>query len=118
MTTAFAHAAEARWSLAVTTQPVGALLAVLTASALWACIHVAAFGSRLGPAAARLLKPWVVWSALGFGLAGWGYKVATWNPDDALSGPAPTSTLHRAAERFARPPTNHPTQIQPTEEAP
>jgi len=78
MTTAFAHAAHRQPVKAVITQPFGALLAVMTAAMFWGCLHVAAFGSRLGRVGNRLLRPRVLWSLVGLWAASWVYTMATW----------------------------------------
>ncbi|TVQ30409.1 MAG: DUF2752 domain-containing protein [Phycisphaeraceae bacterium] len=78
MTTSFAHAADGDLPGSFLTQPMGAVLALLTASAFWIALHVAATGSRLGRLAGALIHPAVLTLA-GLGLlAAWGYKVMTW----------------------------------------
>ncbi len=74
MTTAFAHAADFSLLDSVVAQPFGAMLALASAVGFWGCLHVAVFGSRLGPMAGRLLRPRVLWVLAGLGLAAWIYK--------------------------------------------
>ena len=75
MTTAFASAALARPLDALAAQPLGALMALLTAVLFWAALHVALLGSQLGLIGLRLLRPRVIWAALALGLLAWVYKI-------------------------------------------
>ena len=78
MTTAFAAMAHAQPRSAWRAQPMGAALAVATATLFWPAMFAAVFGFRMGPLGGMLLRPAVVWGALGLAVAAWGYKVATW----------------------------------------
>lgn len=77
MTTAFAHAAHGDLASASRAQPLGAVLAVLTASAFWASVHVAATGSRLAGVCGTLLRPRVMWLVLAAAALAWAYKLYT-----------------------------------------
>lgn len=78
MTTAFAHAAHGRLDSAFVAQPMGAVLSIVTAAGFWASIHVLLTGSRVGEVCGRLLRPRVLWVALGAAGAAWAYKLVTW----------------------------------------
>lgn len=79
MTTAFSHAGEGHWVSSFLTQPAGAVLALMTATAFWLAAHSAVTGSRLGPMTLWLVRPRMV-TLLGAGLiAAWVYKIVTWN---------------------------------------
>jgi len=78
MTTAFAFAAHGRFISAFLAQPFGFVLAVLTAAAFWAGLHIAATGSTAGRIYVKLLAPRVLWIATGLALASWAYKWVTW----------------------------------------
>lgn len=78
MTTAVTQAAHGDFVKAFIVQPAGALFAICSAIGFWAALHVALTGSMLGPVCARMLRPLVLWAALGVVLAAWGYKVITW----------------------------------------
>lgn len=78
MTTAFAHAAHADLLSAARTQPMGALLSLVTTAGFWIALHAAVFGSRVGSVVSGIMKPWVWW-LLGAALVGsWLYKMAVW----------------------------------------
>lgn len=78
MTTAVTLAAHRRPLQAILTQPFGALVAIGGAVGFWGCLHVAAFGSRLGRVAEPLLRPRILWIGAGLLVAAWIYKIATW----------------------------------------
>jgi hypothetical protein len=78
MTTAFAHAAHIGFWQGFKTQPMGLILAVLTAAGFWAAVHVAWTGSQVGRVCARILTPPVLWSMTGMLVAAWAYKWVTW----------------------------------------
>lgn len=92
MTTAFAHAARLQFVSAFLAQPVGLLLAVLTASGLWPALHVALTGSRLGPVLARLVTGRALAVLGALTLAAWGYKLASW-PEAPISVPPAQAPL-------------------------
>lgn len=78
MTTAYAHAAEGSLIDAARAQPMGAILAVLTAAIFWGATHQAIAGSRIGSSVQGWIRP--KWLILVFALASaaWIYKIATW----------------------------------------
>ena len=78
MTTAFSHAAHLHLVTAFRTHPFGAALALGTAAAFWASLHVAVFGSRIGRVCGRLLRPVVLWTLAGVWLLSWVYMLSTW----------------------------------------
>ena len=75
MTTAFAHAANARFGAAAGTQPLGALLAVLASAAFWGSVHVGATGSRIGAVSAAMIRPATLWALALLAVAAWIYKI-------------------------------------------
>ncbi len=78
MTTAFAHAADGNLVAAAVAQPMGAVLAVAVAAALFIASYVAATGSRIAAMLPRLWGRVAAW-ALGAGFAGaWIYKVLSY----------------------------------------
>ncbi len=78
MTTAFAHAADARLIDAFVAQPMGALLALLAAAAFWAGLHAACTGSRVVVWAWSAMSPRFLWALVGIAAASWAYKWFTW----------------------------------------
>jgi hypothetical protein len=78
MTTAFAHAVRGELGEALLCQPLGLLLAITTATAFWAGLHIAATGSQVWRLYARLLNPRVLWMVAALAAAAWIYKWATW----------------------------------------
>jgi hypothetical protein len=78
MTTAFAYAANGRFDLSFAAQPLGALLAVATAMALLACLHIVATGSRLGGVFARMWSARTAWGVSGVLVLSWIYKIAAY----------------------------------------
>ena len=79
MTTSFSHAAEGNLAQAATTQPLGAMLSVLTAVLIWGGLHSALTGARIGGFATRLINRWTLTGGLVLLLLAWGYKLLTWN---------------------------------------
>ena len=79
MTTSFSHAGEGSWIAAVLTQPMGALLAVLTTMIFWASTHQAVYASRIGSVVQTTLKPKLVIVMLLLAAGAWMYKMATWS---------------------------------------
>ena len=75
MTTSFSLMAHHRPYSAFHVQPMGALLCLASAAALWGFLHVALFGSHLGRIAGRLLRPGVLWPVAGLWAAAWVYKI-------------------------------------------
>jgi len=78
MTTSFAYAANGDMLGALTAQPFGALLALLTAVTFWGALHVALTGSLLGRIAGSMYRPRILWIGGALALAAWGYKIITW----------------------------------------
>ncbi len=78
MTTAVSLAAHGAPGQALATQPFGALVALGASVGFWGCLHVAAFGSRIGRIAESLLRPKALWVGAGLLGASWVYKMATW----------------------------------------
>jgi len=78
MTTSFAHAAHGELAASFHAQPMGMMLAVVAAACFWGGAYVAATGSRLGSAVARMMGWRMVWAALAMFMAAWVYKLATW----------------------------------------
>ncbi len=75
MTTAFAAAAEGRLIMSFLAQPLGFVLAVLTASTAVVSAFVAVTGSAVGGLFLRLVTPRVGWFAVGALALAWVYKV-------------------------------------------
>jgi len=75
MTTSFAHAADAHFAASFVTQPLGAVLAVLTSAVFWGAVHVGATGSRIGAVAATMIRPATLWALALLAAAAWIYKI-------------------------------------------
>jgi hypothetical protein len=56
-------------------QPMGCVLAVLTAATMIGCLHAAATGWRIDRLLAAMVRPRVLWVFAGLFLAAWGYKL-------------------------------------------
>ncbi len=78
MTTAFAAAAHRDALGAVRAQPMGAALALVTATGFWANLHQMAFGSRIWAICGKLLRPRVLWTVASLWALAWAYKMVTW----------------------------------------
>lgn len=78
MTTAFAHAAEGNLLASARTQPLGFVLAVITAMALLLGTYVAVTGSRIGASVVGLWGRHTGWVVAGAVLAAWGYKIVVY----------------------------------------
>ncbi len=78
MTTAFAHAAQGRFGLSVTTQPAGTLLAIALGVGFWAGLHTLLTGTRLLEVGLGLLRPRVIAGGVLLFLGGWVYKMIVW----------------------------------------
>lgn len=78
MTTSFAHAADGSWLGALDAQPLGAVLAVLTAAIFWGATHQSLTGSRIGSSVQELIRPRTMIALLVLGAGAWAYKIATW----------------------------------------
>jgi Protein of unknown function (DUF2752) len=79
MTTSFSHAGEGSWPTATLTQPMGALLALLTTMIFWGATHQALTGSRIGSVAQTAMRPKLVITMLALAAAAWVYKINTWS---------------------------------------
>lgn len=79
MTTSFSHAGEGSWTTAILTQPMGALLALLTTMIFWGATHQAVTGSRIGSVVQTALRPNVVIGMLVLATAAWIFKMYTWS---------------------------------------
>jgi len=75
MTTAFAHAADGQFLRSFLTQPMGFVLAMLTAMTFWVSVYIAATGSPIARVFARMWRPGVVWIGAALILVSWGYKI-------------------------------------------
>ena len=75
MTTAFAHAANGNLLRSVGAQPLGAVLALVTAMTLLVAGYVAVTGSVIGSSFAGLWSGRVVWILAVVATAAWAYKV-------------------------------------------
>lgn len=78
MTTAVSLACHGRIVEAAVTQPAGLVFALVTAGVFWGALHSAVFGSRLERVGGALVRPRVIWGALGVVLLAWAYKAAVW----------------------------------------
>lgn len=78
MTTSFAHAANGDLWSAFRVQPMGAMLALASATGFWVALHTALFASRAGSIAWQALAPRGVWLALAMLIGAWVYKILTW----------------------------------------
>ncbi len=79
MTTSFSHAGEGSWTTATLTQPMGALLVLLTTMIFWGATHQALTGSRIGSVAQTAMRPKLVITMLALAAAAWVYKINTWS---------------------------------------
>lgn len=87
MTTAFSHAADGELAQSFATQPMGMVLAVLTASAFWLASHAAVTGSTLVLLLGRALTVRLLAVLGGLGIAAWLYKLAVWQSTGGGMGP-------------------------------
>ena len=79
MTTAFAHAAHGELGSALLAQPLGFVLAVLTAMLLILGIHQALTGSRLlGTMMSKVWTRWTPWIIGILLLGSWGWKIISY----------------------------------------
>lgn len=77
MTTAFSHAANGDLLGAFVAQPMGMVLAMVTAIAVVAGLYTAVSGSMLGPFLASFFGPRLLWIALALGALAWVWKIAS-----------------------------------------
>ena len=75
MTTAFAHAANGDLLSSLRTQPMGAMLALVTAMALVLSIYIAITGSKVGSVFRQFWGRWSIWYGVAFAIAAWVYKI-------------------------------------------
>jgi hypothetical protein len=78
MTTAFAHAADGNLPASFMAQPLGFLLALATAMALFLGTYVALTGSLILRHAGRLLTPRAAWAFAALAMLAWGFKVLSY----------------------------------------
>jgi hypothetical protein len=78
MTTSFTHAADGNLLAAIRVQPLGAVIAVLTAMTFLLASYVAVTGSRVGSRIAMRFNGRVAWGAVTVALVAWGYKVMSY----------------------------------------
>lgn len=79
MTTSFSHAGEGAWISALLTQPMGALLALLSTMIFWGATHQAVTGSRISTVAIPFFQPKPITLMILLAGAAWIYKLATWS---------------------------------------
>jgi len=75
MTTSFSHAADGNLLSAFRAQPMGALLALVTAITVVAAGWSAVSGSRLAPFAVSLFTPRIGWALLVIFIGAWIWKI-------------------------------------------
>lgn len=78
MTTSFAHAGEGSWITSFHTQPMGALLVVITAVVFWGALVQCISGARIGTMVEPMLKPRIFLMLGLLLLVAWVYKIVTW----------------------------------------
>jgi hypothetical protein len=78
MTTAFAHAADGRFLASAATQPLGFVLALVTAMTLFVATYVALTGSPIAGRFTKLWTPRSGWLLAGAVVVAWGYKIVTY----------------------------------------
>jgi hypothetical protein len=77
MTTAFAHAADGNLVASFITQPLGCILALVTAMTLILAMYVAITGSAIAGELGRLWRPRTGWVLASIVVVAWLYKVST-----------------------------------------
>ena len=75
MTTAFSHAADGNLLGSFRAQPMGALLAVLTAIGVVTALWTAFTGSQVAPFLVGLINARLGWAVLGFAILAWIWKI-------------------------------------------
>ncbi len=78
MTTAFAHTADLNLAQAFITQPMGAILAVVTSVVFWFALHSVLTGSRALGLLGNLATGRVAAIAIALLFGSWVYKIVTW----------------------------------------
>lgn len=74
-TTAFSYFAHGNWVASAYTQPMGFVLALITAMAVWVGLYVAFTGRPVHRLFARVPSRYYVIPLLALALAAWGYKI-------------------------------------------
>jgi hypothetical protein len=77
MTTAFAHAARGQLLASFTVQPLGAVLAIVTAMATWVGLYVLITGAAIGRHLMWLWHSRMLWIIVALVVVGWGYRMWT-----------------------------------------
>lgn len=101
MTTAFSQAAHGNLLTSMLCQPMGALLAVMTATTLVVSAYVAATGSAVGKILVQRFTPRFFLVMAVLAVAAWGYKILAHrgylsfapSPQAAATAPAPATNL-------------------------
>ncbi len=101
MTTAYSQAAHGHLLNSMICQPMGALLAVLTATTMVVAAYVAATGSALGKTLSQRFTPRFFLAMAILAVAAWGYKILAHrgylsfapSPQAAATAPAPATNL-------------------------
>jgi hypothetical protein len=78
MTTAFALAVRGRFVASFLAQPMGFLLAVATAAAVWAGLYISLTASQLGRVFGGMVTARVLWAAAALAAGAWAFKWVTW----------------------------------------
>jgi hypothetical protein len=74
-TTAFSYYSHGNWIASLYVQPMGFVLAMLTAMAVWIGFYIAFTGRAVHRLVAGFPTKWSLLPLLAFGLAAWGYKI-------------------------------------------
>lgn len=77
MTTAFAHAARGQWLASFTVQPLGAVLAVVTAMTALGGLYVLITGAAIGRHLMWLWHSRMLWIIVALVVGAWGYRMWT-----------------------------------------
>lgn len=75
MTTSFTYAAEGDFLSSIHAQPLGFLLAILTACTFLVSLYVLVTGSAVGGMLAGMWRPRMIWLIVGVLVIAWGYKI-------------------------------------------
>ena len=79
MTTSFALAAHEHLARSFINQPMGAVLAVVSAAVFWGALHITLGGIRVEPLFRGVWNRWTVGLLVACFLGAWVYKIVTWN---------------------------------------
>jgi hypothetical protein len=74
-TTAFSYYSHGNWIASLYVQPMGFVLAMLTAMAVWCALYIAVTGRPVHRLILTLPTRWTLMPLFAFGLAAWGYKI-------------------------------------------